>query len=255
MIAVPLGLSIAAAGAVNFDGLEPRGNGVVAAAIDGDTLRLVDGREVRLVGILAVKPWATGDEPLAAQSRAALAELSVGREVTLFQAGRRMDRHGRTLAHVRLVPADGSAGLWLQGAMLARGLARVYSTVDNRALVAEMLLLEREARTAGRGLWSERRYRVRTPEDVGDAMDGFHVVEGQVAAAAVVKGRAYLNFGADYKTDFTLTLDPAARRLFEAAGIGIESFKNARVRARGWIESFNGPMIEVTHPEQIEVLP
>ncbi len=26
------------------------------------------------------------------------------------------------------------------------------------------------------------------------------------------------------------------------------------VRVRGWVKRFNGPLIEVTHPEQIEVI-
>ena len=71
---------------------------------------------------------------------------------------------------------------------------------------------------------------------------------------ARVKGRAYLNFGTDWKTDFTLVLDEDALRLFDAEGIAPENFEGRTVRARGWLESFNGPMIEITHPEQIEVI-
>ena len=33
---------------------------------------------------------------------------------------------------------------------------------------------------------------------------------------------------------------------------GVQSGKQLRVR--GWLKSYNGPMIDVTHPEQIEVL-
>jgi hypothetical protein len=75
-----------------------------------------------------------------------------------------------------------------------------------------------------------------------------------VLAVARVKGRAYMNFGTDWKSDFTLVLDADALRTFEADGIGIETLQGRRVRARGWVEYFNGPMIEITHPEQIEVL-
>ena len=27
-----------------------------------------------------------------------------------------------------------------------------------------------------------------------------------------------------------------------------------RIRVRGWLRSYNGPVIDVTHPEQIELL-
>jgi hypothetical protein len=70
----------------------------------------------------------------------------------------------------------------------------------------------------------------------------------------VVRGRAYLNFGADWKQDFTVTLAPAVRRLFEAEGHDPRAYEGRRIRVRGWLKSFNGPMIEATHPEQIELL-
>ena len=41
---------------------------------------------------------------------------------------------------------------------------------------------------------------------------------------------------------------------FEAEGIDPLSYGGRRVRVRGWIKSYNGPMIEPSHPEQIEVL-
>ncbi|MDX1711307.1 MAG: thermonuclease family protein [Rhodovibrionaceae bacterium] len=121
--------------------------------IDGDTLVLDDGRQVRLVGIQAPKlplgragfqAW-----PLAEEAKAALAELTLGRELRLAYGGRRMDRHGRVLAHVQT--AD---GLWVQGMLLGAGLARVYSFADNRTAVDRMLALEARARAAGRGIWA-----------------------------------------------------------------------------------------------------
>ena len=47
---------------------------------------------------------------------------------------------------------------------------------------------------------------------------------------------------------------PAALRRFAADEFDIESLAGLRIRVRGWIKSFNGPMIDATHPEQIEVL-
>jgi endonuclease YncB( thermonuclease family) len=249
---LPLGLPAA---------LEEGGSGAVVAVVDGDTLMLDDGRQVRLVGIQAPK-LPLGREgfetwPLAETAKAALEDLALGREVRLGHGGRQIDRHGRALAHLYRV--DGSpGGLWLQGELLARGLARVYSFADNRALVAEMLALEAAARAAGRGIWADPWYRVRDPEDLvqglADARDSFQIVEGRVADAAVVRKRGYLNFGNDWKSDFTVSIDPAALRLFEAAGLPLDGLEGRRIRVRGWVKSLNGPMIDATHPEQIEVL-
>lgn len=234
-------------------GLAPGGTATAVEIIDGDTLVLDDGREVRLVGIQAPK-LPLGREgfkawPLADEAKQALARLALGKPLTLAFGGRRVDRHRRTLAH--LFDADGT---WLQGALLRLGLARVYSFADNRALVPEMLAREAEARTAGRGIWTDPFYAVRTPAGSARHIGGFELVEGRVREVAVVRGRAYLNFGADWRQDFTVTLSPADRRRFEAEGIVPEDYRGRIVRVRGWLKSYNGPMIEITHPEQIEVI-
>ncbi|HSR73118.1 MAG TPA: thermonuclease family protein, partial [Kiloniellales bacterium] len=233
--------------------LAPGEGGTVAGIVDGDTLVLADGREIRLVGIQAPK-LPLGREgfvawPLAEEARAALSGLALGKHVRLGYGGRRGDRHGRVLAHL-----FGPDGAWLQGTLLERGFARVYGFADNRALLPEMLARERAARAARRGIWRHAFYAVRNPAEAAGLLGRFELVEGRVVDAAVVRGRAYLNFGPDWRTDFTVVLDPPVRRLFESEGIDPLSYRGQRVRVRGWLESYNGPMIEATHPEQIEVL-
>jgi endonuclease YncB( thermonuclease family) len=232
-----------------------------AEIVDGDTLVLEDGRQVRLVGIQAPKlplgrtnfeTW-----PLAEEAKAALGALALGRPLRLAYGGRRMDRHGRLLAQLYATEGEGAgegAERWIQGALLEQGMARVYSFADNRALVAEMLALERAARAGRRGIWTNPFYAIRDAEAAGGHLGTFQLIEGRVLEAAVVRGRAYLNFGADWREDFTVTLAPAVRRRFEAEGIDPRDYQGARLRVRGWLKSYNGPMIEVTHPEQIEVL-
>ncbi|HEX9646837.1 MAG TPA: thermonuclease family protein [Alphaproteobacteria bacterium] len=240
------------------DALEPGGEGVVALVVDGDTLALADGTVVRLVGLqapkLALGRAGLSDWPLAEEARAALAELALGQRVTLRYGGRRSDRHGRALAH--LVRAD---GVWIQDRMLARGMARVYSFADNRALVADMLASEAGARAALRGIWAHPFYRPRAADRLDGAIGSFQLVEGTVEAAALVRGRLYLNFGADWREDFTVTVAPRLRpdfeRAFAALGLdSLEALAGRRVRVRGWIDRYNGPEIEATHPEQIELL-
>lgn len=233
--------------------LERDGGGIVESVIDGDTLVLEDGAEVRLVGLQAPK-LALGREgfvewPLADEAKAALEALTLGRQVTLAYGGLRTDRYGRKLAH--LIRED---GLWIQGAMLEAGMARVYSFPDNRAAVPEMLALERSARQARRGIWDHPYYAVRGAEEAAGAVGGFALVEGVILAAEEVRGRIYLNFGEDWDLDFTIAIEPADARAFEDAGIDPTQWEGRPVRVRGWLREFNGPLIEATHPEQIELL-
>lgn len=225
----------------------------VSDVVDGDTVILETGRQVRLVGIQAPKlplgrpgfaKW-----PLADEAKTALERLVLGQPVTLAYGGQRVDRYDRLLAHLFT-----SEGRWIQGAMLDQGLARVYSFPDNRSLVEGMLARERTARRNGSGIWRVPYYLVLDTAAAGKQIDRFALVEGRVRTVARVRGRGFLNFGADWKTDFTISIAPKHMKRFETAGIAPEDYAGRRVRVRGWLRSYNGPMIDVTHPEQIEVL-
>ena len=249
--------ALAEAPATPHSALSPGEPGRVVEIVDGDTLVLEDGREIRLVGIQApklplgragFKPW-----PLAPEAKALLAELTLGKEVAVAFGGRRGDRHGRVLAHLFVADPAG-VDRWVQGAILEAGLARVYSFDDNRKLVAEMLALERQARAAGFGIWGHPFYGLRRAEEAGRWLGGFELVEGRVLAVGLVQRRAYLNFGEDWRSDFTIALQPKTRQLFEAESVDLKAYEGRRLRVRGWLKSRNGPMIEVTHPEQIELL-
>ncbi len=229
-------------------------DGVAVSIVDGDTLVLDGGVEVRLVGIQApklalgrrgFKPW-----PLAPEAKAALAALTLGKRLALWYGGRKSDRHGRLLAHLTT-----PGGKWVQGELLGAGMARVYSFADNRARMDEMLAAERAARAARRGIWAHRYYRILSPDALSRHIGTFQIVEARVLAVAVVRGRAYLNFGPDWRTDFTVSIARGRLRRAWRGADPAKLYQGQRVRVRGWLKSFNGPMIDATHPEQIELLP
>src|SRR5262245_28812280 len=178
---LPLTLLIAAAAPIRSlpAGLEPGGSATVSAVVDGDTVVLEDGRQVRLVGIQAPKlplgrpGYATW--PLAPEAKAELVDLVLGREVMLGFGGARRDRNGRVLAHL-FRAAD---GLWVQGEMLGRGLARVYTFADNRALASALYAQELNARSSRRGLWALPYYAILTADQALSARDSFALIEGR----------------------------------------------------------------------------
>ena len=234
--------------------LTPMGEARVSAVIDGDTVALDDGRQVRLVGIQApklplgrpnFKAW-----PLAGEAKAALARLVAGKSVRLLKGEAVEDRHGRVLAHLE----RSGDGLWIEGEMLRLGLARVYTFADNRLAAAEMLAIEAVARAARRGLWADPYYAVRDAATVGRHLDGFDIVEARIQSVAKVKGRFYLNFGDDWRRDFTVKIERQSVKLFDRASLDLTQWQGKLIRVRGWVMRQNGPMIEATHPEQITLL-
>ncbi len=227
----------------------------VVEVVDGDTVVLNTGKEVRLVGLQApklplgrkgFKMW-----PLAPEAKAALQRIALHRKLRLHYGGRRSDRHRRILAHLE----DVETGRWIQGRMLADGMARVYTFQDNRAVAGAMLKLERRARTDRRGIWRNRYYRVRQADSAERDIGSFQLIEGRVRTVATPRNITYLNFGSDWRSDFTVMLRSRTKKALAKAGLAVETLKGKRLRVRGWVKSRNGPMIEATHPEQIELLP
>lgn len=225
--------------------LEPGPEVTVGRAVDGATLLLADGTTLRLVGLAAPPARSASD----AEARQALAALVAGGTVRLAFDGAERDRYGRMVAH-----AYAPDGRWLQGELLARGLARVQTAPDHRGLAAAMLAVESAAREAGRGLWADPDFVVVPAEGGNWPWSGFVLVEGRIQAATTVAGRAYLNFGADWREDFTVTIAPADLKTYLSEGGAVETLAGRRVRVRGWLGWYNGPEIVLNHREQIEIL-
>jgi len=233
--------------------------GTVVAVIDGETLTLADGRTVRLIGAKAPMPplGFRGDDPwpLVEEANNALSRLAQGKDVELRYGGTRTDRHGYALAQVFVV--DGGTRLWLQQEMIAKGLARVYSFPDNRACVKELLASESEAREKALGVWGSPVYRIESALDVdrlGRLTDTYQLVEGTVLSVGEGAGRVYLNFARDWRSDFTISIARKDVAAFDAAGFDLKALAGETLRVRGWVIWRNGPMIEATHLEQIELI-
>ncbi len=246
-------LLLAGGAAAQTETPAPSATRVAVAAEDATTLRFADGTRLRLAGLLA-PPAPLGYRGVwrsAERARQGLAVLALDLPLAVTPTGQ--DRWGRAVGHVRL--PDGRD---LGDLLLAAGWALVAG-LEPTPRRAARLRLEAEARAGERGLWADAYYRVREADALPAELPEldparFVIVEGRVADAAVVRGRAYLNFGADWRSDFTATLSPDARRRFRAAGLDPRDYAGRRLRVRGWLESFNGPMIEIVSPDQIEVL-
>jgi len=220
--------------------------------IDGVTLELFDNRIVRLEGLGAPRaPARAGSDtnwPIENRAREYAGAIVTGQRVDISSTDQ-PDRYGRVIGQVFL--ADGT---WVNGALVRGGMARVETQSDQTRCASEALMLEDIARTGTRGMWALSAYAIHAPEESAGFTNDFQIVEGMVVSVAEVRGRIYLNFGEDYRTDFTVTIAPSDMRRFEAVGLDPLSLVNARIRVRGWLEFFNGPMIEASHPEQLELL-
>ena len=239
--------------------LEAGSSHAVARAIDGETLLLDDGQEVRLIGALAPKPETLPVDgpgwPAAQDALRALQTLVHDRTIALRYEGRRHDRYGRILAQVFV--ADGGTDVWVQERLVADGHARAYTLPGNTSCLGGLLKAEPAARVAKRGLWQRETYRVRSADDVESLLKlvgRFVLVEGRVAEVTRAQRTTYINFGTDWRRDFTANLATANVTDSSAATTRVDGLVGKRIRVRGWIERRNGPMIGLSSLDGIELL-
>ncbi len=212
-------------------------------------LRAEAGRTLRLAGIASALP--EHEAPHAAAVRA-LSDLIEGQALLL-----RPDKPGRDRLGRELVQAcRQNDGLCLQGRLLLWGHARVDPFTAPLETLQEFLALEAAAREGAAGLWSHPAYGLRSsdPVDLLPWIGSLQVFEGVVAAVGGGRGDIYLNFGEDWDSDTTARIARRHLRRFKAAGIEPDSLLGRRVRLRGWLQSWNGPFLELHSPGQVELL-
>ena len=222
---------------------ESQGEGRVNAVIDARSVRLEDGREVRLAGIELAFPE---------KQTQALATLLAGRDVRLSAEDDAPDRYGRELAFVWRLPDE----TLVQRELLTQGEAIVSPDISDRDCAASLMAAEGTAREAKRGIWADPTA-IKNTESPGGILTGigrFMLVEGKVLSVRQAGATTYLNFGRNWTRDFAVTIPRQALADLAAAGLEPKSLENKRIRVRGFVEARTGPRIEVLRAGQIELL-
>jgi micrococcal nuclease len=256
-LALMAALLVGPAWAAVPDGLILTETASIAAAVSGDTLRLGDGRELRLEGVEAPRPLPAvpegqaadvndGVEALGNAAQSALSDLTKGRTAALYAV--RTTSDGHLVAHV--VVDD----VWVEAALLSRGLVRVHTEPGFDAGSAEMLRLEDEARDARLGIWTHPVFRVKIADTLWRWVGTYQVVKCRLAAVGSTPDGTLLSFLEEASDVLNVLVPTAALPRFRAAGIDFDALAgNRNLRVRGWIRWRDGPFMELDHPAQLEV--
>ena len=226
-----------------------------------DSVTLEDGTEVKLAGTLAPNARdgnaAPGTWPAETSAIATLSSMLLGKTVEIAFGPGRTDRYGRHVAH--LFVGKGENRIWVQGALLSSGHARAAVAPDMSECLPELLAHERVARQSRLGLWQTGLYRPKAAARTALLMylrSSFQLVVGRVTSVSRTKSGVYLNFGANWRDDFTIHIpNTVASSHPEWAASLDDVLKDKFVEVRGWIERRNGPMITIAHPAEIEIEP
>ena len=116
----------------------------VSYIVDGDTVRLEDGRAVRYLGIDTPEIGEYYYEEATEKNR----EFVEGKVVELHPGSRNIDDYGRYLRYVYI------DGIFVNAELVAQGYAKAYRKGPEEEYSQYLFQLEEEAKSAGAGLWN-----------------------------------------------------------------------------------------------------
>jgi len=196
----------------------------VRQVVDGDTLRLEDGRSVRLIGLNAPEIGRKGrtSEAYAEAARQRLQALvkASGGEVGLVPGSESKDKYGRTLAHIY-----GRSGDNFEARLLSEGLGYRVAVAPNVDLSGCQQQAERAARQQGVGVWR------RSPviPSYGVQQSGFAIISGKVKEIERNRGGIWIEI------DDALVLQVPAKLQRNFPASFFDGLKGRTVEARGWV--------------------
>lgn len=187
---------------------------------DGDTVKLKDGRKVRLIAVNTPEFGRDGeeDQPFARQAHRATERFLSSQKLQLRLGQQTHDRYGRLLAHV-----FDEQSRSLAEHLLVNGLAFHIAIAPNVLGAKCFRDLEQQARRAQRGLWSEFR-----PVSVLNAKlsSGFMLLNGRVSRVS----KSAKVFWLELDGPVVLSLTHG-----QASELSVGDLLGQSVEARGWL--------------------
>lgn len=157
--------------------------------------------------------------------------------------------YGCMVAHV-----ESDQGVSIQHALLQQGLAVVTPSfgLASPDACATWLALEGEARRSELGLWRDPKQQPQKASSMVEQVGRISLVEGRVVRTSSNDRYVYLNFGQDWRTDFTIR---QRQKLLKKSNVEPAGFDGKNLRIRGFVQESHRPLINISNLKQIEVIP
>jgi len=227
----------------------------VLEVIDGDTVKLSNGRLLRYIGLdtpeVRIKDK-NGDfkylpQPFSLEAKEFNRKLVEGKNIRIEFDIEKTDRYGRLLGYCFFDKTFVNAKLIEQG-------YGVISTIPPNVKYVEFFIdAQKKARKTKKGLWGG--LPVVDHSQASQYMHQIRRVEGVVVNSYKSKKCVFLNFGQNYKNDFAVVIFNKALSAFSREDIDPVSFYiGKKIGVSGKIREYNGPEIIINSPYEIEVL-
>jgi endonuclease YncB( thermonuclease family) len=213
----------------------PQGAGELAAVervYDGDTVKLKDGRHIRVLGINAPEVDHGNEksgQALGEESRSAAETFfKADKQIRLFYDLQRVDRYGRTLAHVYDLKGN-SLAVYL----LRQGLGFHVAIPPNVSLNECLQGQEAIARKKRVGVWSNAQWNAIPASQLTLKDTGFKRITGQVMSV-----RKAQSIWLELDGPLVIKITPTDLKNFSVRDWS--SWKGRQIEVRGWVTERGG---------------
>lgn len=213
---------------------------------DGDTVKLTDGRKIRLIGINTPEMGRreTPSEPYANDARSALQKILKGRRVSLRYDKDRKDRYGRLLAHLYVNEDDN-----VEVQLLERGLGTVLTVPPNLWNASCYVAAERRAQAAKNNIWSVPPIESASLAKRSADFSGYKVVAGRILRSERERDTLSLHL------DGGLTVYISSRDLPYFDGTWPKRVEGVMLQVKGWLRYQGGEWrVQARHPTAFQFI-
>ena len=227
----------------------------VLEVIDGDTVKLSNGRMLRYIGLdtpeVRIKAVGAGfvydPQPFSLEAKEFNRKLVEGKNVRVEYDIEKTDRYGRLLGYCFIEDT------FVNAKLIEEGYAVLYTFPPNVKYTDLFVESQKKAQKKKKGLWGS--FAIIDHTQANQYINQVRNVKGRVVSTYKSKKCVYLNFGQNYKNDFTVVIFNNTLGFFNKKGIDPVSFYNGKkIRVMGRIREYNGPEIIVNSPYEIEIV-
>lgn len=223
---------------------------VVSQVYDGDTVKLKNGKKIRLIGVNTPEMnYKTGEpEPFAKQAKEYLKKQVLRKEIGLRYGSEKKDRHGRYLAHIFL-----NDELNLQQALLTKGFAVNIGFPPNLWQQECYADAEKSAQQSLKGIWKNHKKNIVLASRIKSSQTGFQFIKGRISDIKQDKKAFWLNLSTNVNKPVTLRIYKENLSYFK--NVDIKKLKGKSIIAKGWISRYKKHYyMTIRHPNALQIL-
>jgi len=224
----------------------------VSRVYDGDTVKLSDGRKLRLIGINTPEMGSSDRQPepfAQLATRFVRARMKESNIVQIRYGVQKKDRYGRLLVHIFLKDKRN-----LNALMLEQGLARTLHVPPNNWQFHCYDNLDKQAQRLKTGLWSNPQFqtsKIKTLKPIKNYKSSFKQINGVVSRIGDSKKNIWINLG----SRFAIRINKSSLHYFN--NIKFDALIGKKITARGYVVYYPKKQqfrMLVRHPIALSIL-